>query len=131
MGDRSCAAIIEKGRILMVRQTYRGQTFWTLPGGRIEPSESPLQCAIRETKEETGLEIAVLEKICERFSDRINGVYHCYLGKVIGGVAELGTDPELPATLQELHELRWFPVEEMASHPEVGHIRAFLQNHIP
>ena len=39
----------------MVRQTYRGKTFWTFPGGSIEPDETPQQAAIREVKEEVGL----------------------------------------------------------------------------
>ena len=30
---------------------------WTAPGGKMEPSESPTECAIREMREETGLEI--------------------------------------------------------------------------
>lgn len=35
MGDRSCAAIVSDDSILMVRQTYKGETFWTFLGGRI------------------------------------------------------------------------------------------------
>lgn len=31
--------------------------YWDLPGGGIEPGETPLQCALRETKEELSLRI--------------------------------------------------------------------------
>ncbi len=34
-----------------------GYHFWELPGGGIEPGESPAGAAIRETKEETGIAI--------------------------------------------------------------------------
>jgi len=31
---------------------------WVAPGGKIDPHESPTECAVREMREETGLEIA-------------------------------------------------------------------------
>jgi len=36
---------------------------WGLPGGKIEPGETPRQAAIRETKEETTLIVSNLKKI--------------------------------------------------------------------
>lgn len=36
---------------------------WALPGGKIEPNESPLSAAIRETKEETTLDVRKLKII--------------------------------------------------------------------
>lgn len=36
---------------LMVRHGKRG---WELPGGKIEPNEGPVHCALREFREETG-----------------------------------------------------------------------------
>jgi 8-oxo-dGTP diphosphatase len=127
MGNRSCAAIIRDDLILMVRQTYKGNTFWTLPGGRIETNEKPLECAIRETKEETGLEIEIIDKVCELYNDTIKGPYYCYLGRVVGGKAELGTDPELPSDSQELKELKWFPINKMETHKEVKRVVEFLR----
>jgi 8-oxo-dGTP pyrophosphatase MutT (NUDIX family) len=37
-----------------VRQTYRGRTLWTFPGGAIEPGETREQAAVREAREATG-----------------------------------------------------------------------------
>lgn len=46
------AVIVENGKILLSHETRIGQ--WTTPGGGAEEGESPEQCCIRETAEETG-----------------------------------------------------------------------------
>ena len=48
----------EEARILCVRRNY-GDLAWTLPGGGMEPGESPFQALLREVREETGYEIRV------------------------------------------------------------------------
>jgi ADP-ribose pyrophosphatase YjhB (NUDIX family) len=47
----------DKGEILMIRRTDNNN--WALPGGAIDLGESVTQAAIRETKEETGIEVEV------------------------------------------------------------------------
>jgi 8-oxo-dGTP diphosphatase len=42
--------------ILAVRRTDKNP-LWTFPGGEIEPGETPSAAAVRETKEETGLDV--------------------------------------------------------------------------
>ena len=44
------------GRVLLVRHSEGG--VWVLPGGAIEPEESPAEAAVREAREETALAIA-------------------------------------------------------------------------
>ena len=54
------ALVIDRDtRILLVRAGSLSATpsRWYLPGGGIELGESPAQCAVRETQEETGLSI--------------------------------------------------------------------------
>ncbi|MFV0497040.1 MAG: NUDIX domain-containing protein [Candidatus Fimivivens sp.] len=55
-GAAGVVAFDEQGKLLMVRQ-YRypvGQEMLELPAGKIDPGETPLQCAMRELQEETG-----------------------------------------------------------------------------
>jgi ADP-ribose pyrophosphatase YjhB (NUDIX family) len=48
----------EAGRILLVQDAYSGA--WLIPGGAIEPGETPAEAAVREILEETGLRIEPL-----------------------------------------------------------------------
>ncbi|MEV0199813.1 NUDIX domain-containing protein [Nonomuraea sp. NPDC050691] len=45
----------EAGRILMQRRRDTGQ--WALPMGKMEIGETPTECAVRETAEETGVRV--------------------------------------------------------------------------
>ena len=44
----------DKGEVLLVKHTY-GRLNWELPGGGAETNESPVETALREVREETGL----------------------------------------------------------------------------
>lgn len=53
------ACVINKdSQVLMgKRLNSHGHGMWAFPGGHLEEGESPFECALRETKEETGLEV--------------------------------------------------------------------------
>ncbi|MEU6206756.1 NUDIX domain-containing protein [Micromonospora musae] len=55
----AAAAIVtdEHGRILLQRRSDSGN--WSLPGGAMDIGETLQQCAIREVKEETGIDIEI------------------------------------------------------------------------
>ena len=57
MKERSFGAVVvdEKGRYLLVKHRYGGH--WDFPKGHMEGDESPLEAALREVLEETGLEL--------------------------------------------------------------------------
>ena len=45
------------GRVLLIRRRDNG--FWALPGGCQDLGETPAECARRECREETGLEVQI------------------------------------------------------------------------
>ncbi len=55
-GGVCIAALTDEDELLFVRQ-FRypyGEVIWELPAGKMTPGEDPLECGIRELKEETG-----------------------------------------------------------------------------
>jgi len=54
---------LEKTEVLLVLR--RDIPVWVLPGGGIEAGESPEEATVREVKEETGLDVAIVKKIAE------------------------------------------------------------------
>ena len=54
-------AIIDGGRVLTARRVDPPSAAgrWELPGGKVEPGESPAACAVREIAEELGCTVAV------------------------------------------------------------------------
>lgn len=63
----ACAAIADgAGRILIARRPLGVHLggLWELPGGKVRPGETPEEAARRESREELGVEIEVLDPVC-------------------------------------------------------------------
>jgi 8-oxo-dGTP diphosphatase len=57
------AVCILDGRVLLARSVpAKGESNWTLPGGRVEHAEDPFDAVIREVAEETGCD-GVVERL--------------------------------------------------------------------
>lgn len=66
---KGAAVIIEDGdKVLLVRHTYGKRKEWFFPGGGIKRSEDPIDAAIREAREEVGLDLKV------QFLGQVSGV---------------------------------------------------------
>ncbi|MDX5474727.1 MAG: NUDIX hydrolase [Bacillaceae bacterium] len=98
----SAAVIVlnEQNEILLIKGPRRG---WEMPGGQVEEGEPFTAAAIREVKEESGVDIEIL-KFCGIFQNVNDSICNTlYLGKPIGG--ELTTTPEAL-------EVGYFPIEQ-------------------
>jgi 8-oxo-dGTP diphosphatase len=55
----ACAVMAENGRLFAARRGPGGRNggLWELPGGKLEPGETPSACLERELKEELGVDV--------------------------------------------------------------------------
>jgi 8-oxo-dGTP diphosphatase len=85
----SVAVLAEQdGRVLMVKRTMNpGRGSWCFPGGFMESGETPQEAAIRECKEETGLDILITKLIDVYYYEdfRGSGVVIMYAGQATEG----------------------------------------------
>lgn len=125
MRHRACAALIENGRILMVRLETNDRSFWTLPGGGLEEHETFEQAVIREMKEEVNLAIRIIKPLYSE--THANGQEICFLVRQIDSREPiLGYDPERPEGNQVLTGVRWMPLLEMTADRQVAKILTAL-----
>lgn len=92
------AAVISENKILLVKERGNG---WTLPGGWVDPGESPSEAAVRETKEESGYDVNAVRLIAIYDRDRHGHPpcpFHVYklifLCKLVGGSAKTSLETE-------------------------------------
>lgn len=98
-------------RVLLINQKDSKGDYWTFPKGTPEKGESGQQTALRETKEETGLEIEMLDEdfsyneeyTFESRGERIEKVVTYYIGTPLSR--------ETTAQEAEVHECVWMALE--------------------
>lgn len=121
------ALIVEDGRLLLVRRgspPQQGQ--WSLPGGLVEAGEQLEEAVRREAREETGLEVEVVELagVFERIVRDAEGrlEYHYvlldYLCHVRGGDLRHGSDAMAAA---------WVRLDELGEYALTPGTREFLE----
>src|SRR4051812_40771789 len=108
----------EQGRVLMVRPTYKDG--WDIPGGYVEPDESPAQAAEREVAEELGLHRAPGRLLVVDWAphpaegDKLLFVFD-------GGTLAAAQVDALQLGADEIAEARyWFPTNSTSSRPRVS-----------
>lgn len=90
---RSRAIIVRNRHIALIKRQRDGRIYYVIPGGGMEPGETPKQTAIRESYEELGLNVAI-----ERLLAKV--VFHgreqfFFFARVIGGHFGTGNGPEM------------------------------------
>ena len=71
MRNRSVVFVIRNKKILVEKLNYPSEgkdDFYSIPGGGIEDDETPEQAAIRELKEECGLDGTIVRKLSESYN---------------------------------------------------------------
>lgn len=96
-------------KVLMVRNKGDNSSYITLPGGAVEEGETLEEAAIREVKEETGVDVKIdgLFSISEAFFEEKghHAVFFTFIGKIVGGEIEI-------LFPNEIEEVIWREAEE-------------------
>lgn len=111
---------VDGDRVLLVRNGY-GERAWGFPGGVMNRREDPVDCAVRELREETGVDVAAEELTLvgthtQRRARHIDHVYRLerHAGDSLDAVA---TDRF------EIAEIQWWPVDSLpALRHEAAHV---------
>ncbi len=104
------------GEILMIRRSDNGN--WALPGGAVDLGESVAQAAVRETREETGIDCEVTGLV-GIYSDPKHIIFYTSNGEARQEFSIVLTAQPLggePTPSDESKEVRWLPPSELASY---------------
>ncbi len=104
---RAAAVIEQEGRFLLVQEaTPIVYGLWNWQQGKVDEGESPEDAAVREAKEETGLDVRVVRKLGVIQNPFPNTKeIHVFLTQVVGG--------ELKVLEGEILQAKWFTLDEL------------------
>jgi len=117
--------VVHEGRTLLLLHRKLGK--WFPPGGHIDPHELPDQAAIREVREESGLEVEFLSRASVLGPVRVLPQPYCILLEDISPVHQHidliyfahVSGGSLAHAEREAHAARWLSWEELGS-PEIA-----------
>lgn len=92
MRTRAVAVVIDDGAVVLMRRIRNDTTYYTLPGGGIEPGETADQACLRELREETGLDGRVIRLLATL--DNCGSTEHYYLVTAGRAKLRLASGPE-------------------------------------
>jgi 8-oxo-dGTP diphosphatase len=122
----------EAGAVLLIRFVVPREdgefVFWALPGGEIEAGETEIEAAVREVREELGLELAVTGPVyCDRNQFLHQGEMQDNTDFLFRAKCRREEPRLIGVTADEreiMREIRWWSEEEIAKSRE----RIFPEN---
>lgn len=121
---RAARVIVIKDKTLLVMHRNKfGKEYDTLPGGYIEIGETPAQAALRETLEETSIEVTNPRLIFLEHAGKIYGDQYVFYCDYVSGEPKLtegSEEDKINKMGQNLYEPKWLPLDELASSPFVS-----------
>jgi ADP-ribose pyrophosphatase YjhB (NUDIX family) len=121
--------VVRDGKVLLVRRGNEpGKGKWSLPGGRIRFGERSEEAALREMREETGLEVRL-----KRVVDVVDVFWRSERGELLEHFVIVDFEAEViggelrPA--DDALDARWFSPEELKGLEMTESTRRFLEEH--
>lgn len=121
MRNRSMVFVIRNKKILVEKLFYDNRYFYSIPGGGIEEGETPEETAIRELKEECGLDGTIVKKLTEVYRANGSTEYVFEVNVSDDQTPIKGYDPEEPEDNQPIKDVCWMRLDQLSEKD-----RAFL-----
>ncbi|HVF52892.1 MAG TPA: NUDIX hydrolase [Actinomycetota bacterium] len=103
------AVVVKDGSLLMVRRAQEPSAgLWSVPGGRVEHGEYLSDALQREVREETGLEIEVLQLL--GILEVVGDPHYV----ILDYVATTSSEGE-PVAGTDVSEVRWVPLDDIGA----------------
>ena len=102
----TAAILVNDGMLLIAkrRASARLPNLWDLPGGKVEPNETPRECLMRELREAFGIEVTVKEYVDSHIHTYDFGTVELMVFKADWGKGDFDS--------KDHQEIRWaFPHE--------------------
>ena len=117
MSYRAGIILLQDDKIALIERHRAGLHYFTFPGGHVEEGETPEQAAVRETKEELGLQVT-LKQLLAQIIWQGKWQYY-YLGEISGGIFGSGTGIEMydPPVERGTYRPMWMPVTDLLDQP--------------
>lgn len=122
--------LVKDYHLLLVQLNYgKFKGSWILPGGMVETGESPDQSAIRETKEETNLDVGIskLVTVRHRINENHNNLYFVFEATTTETLSSLNKNLAFPK--QEIMDVQFWPIEEVHNSDAVRPLTKYYLQH--
>lgn len=115
--ERAVCLCFDGDRVVLMRRSKAGRRYTVLPGGGIEPGETPGEAAVRELAEETRLVATVTGHLATIDHDDRRAYY--LLMTALPGEPTLGGPEVLSQSEDNRYWPEWAPIAELADEPLV------------
>lgn len=123
MRVRAGIVLIDGDKVALIERHRGGLDYFVFPGGGVDEGETPEQAAVREAREELGIEVAIRQKVLEvdlgQKSRQVYFLVDHVAGEFGTGTGEEYTDADPDNPDEGIYIPIWMPIDELPRHENI------------